>query len=585
MNIIHLFKIRSALLFTAALLILAPFCCNEALAISASHISAIAAYDGTYKKETGLPMKIVIEEHEGKHIEGEIEITGGLIKYSAAVNLEPYSIYEKWIITYPSGTSNLMMQFTTKDGFSFNKEIQTSQFISKKMLTLHITKEKGRMPYSTSGLNNEEVFIEVTPGELWDIWKGYEAADHVLLDADAVEAMTVNQLRALKRYLHFGGSLYIGGSIYPEIYGQDFFLDILSININGIKTLAQDSLYPGSPYAEVLSLEATNRRALFKRTDGFTISAEERKGIGRVSILSFDPADKAFQPFLSLIGGLWQSYDWQKRALLIPADTSNEKRGRLFISIVKWETGYLISLALIGFLWKKRYGRFLWPVLFILVAAASLASLGMMNSKNRLYGTSVINISPDEEDAFIQSKLRITPVRYKELNAEFQEGYIYPVTTNAAADKIKISDTGHSNIITAGLMMMEQKDFIWERFKKIERFLEADLEVYKDEVNGEIKNISAYSLIDPYIYMNGRFFLLPSIEAGDKISVNIKYEETDYLPYPEGRQWISKYIQANEEGGASQGIKIVGLYEMPLLKATESGLFVEKEDVFLLYHM
>ncbi|MBI4827139.1 MAG: hypothetical protein HY807_12090 [Nitrospirae bacterium] len=516
MDPISLSKIRRAVFFIIALLVLSLFCINNVPALSSSRITVTSAFDGLYIKGKGLPLKIVIENAEDKAVEGDIKITGGLMEYDITVRLEPYSTYEKWILAHPAAGSGLMLQFTAHDGFTFKKDIKTSQFISRKRLALHISKERGKLPSLNSAFNNEDTFSQVTPAELWDIWKGYESADYVLLDADAVEFMTAAQLTALKGYALSGGSLYIGESIYPEIYKQDFFQEIL--------------------------------------------------------------------PYVMPQNGLRISHAGQNRAMHIPAESPSEEVKSLFLNVVKWNTGHLVLLALAGFAWNKRYRRFILPLICILVVTASLASMGMLNGKNRLRGNSVINIS-NGEDAFLQSRMSLISVRNTAMSAEFQGGFIYPADIDANAVKTGVYENGLIKKITADLMMFGHKDIIWERFEKLKTPLNADLKVYAEGIQGKIENLSDYRLKEAFIYINERFFSLPSIEAGSTISVDIIVEKDKYLPYPEGRQWISRYILNNEEGAASQGMKIVGLWERPLLQSNDSGLLVEKEETFLLYHL
>ncbi|MBI4844435.1 MAG: hypothetical protein HY809_08960 [Nitrospirae bacterium] len=502
-----------AVFFMMVLQILSLLCSANVNALSTSDISITPALNGLYVKGRGVPLKLTIENTEGNPVEGDIRITGGLMEYGIAVRLEPHSGYEKWIIAYPAAGSGLMMRFIGRDGVTFNKEVKTSQFISKKRLAINIAKDRDIS--SDSAFNAEDAVSKISPQELWDIWKGYEGADYVLLDADAVELMTAPQLKALKEYALSGGSLYIGESRYPEIYRQKFFQEIL-------------------PYAM--------------------------------------PHD-----------GLRISHDGKKRAMHIPAGSSAEERGKLFRNVMKWNTAYLILLAVAGFACNKKFRKFLWPLLSILVVITSLASMGMLNGRNRARGVSVVNIRNDK-DAFIQSRLNLLSVTNAAMSAEFEGGFIYPADNNGK-DIIKISETGNTQKITSDMMMLGHRDVIWERFENINAPLNADLNISPEGINGSIENLSAHRLKNVFILMNGRFFSLPQIEPGQKISVNILYEKDNGFIYPEGRLWIREYIRSDEEGSASHGMKIAGIWEKPLLKSLENGLSVDREETYLLYHM
>ena len=156
-----------------------------------------------------------------------------------------------------------------------------------------------------------------------------------------------------------------------------------------------------------------------------------------------------------------------------------------------------------------------------------MASLGVLNGENRLKGTNVINIS-HEEDAFLQSGLSVMSARGGNVTAEFHGGFLNPVPVDGSPsiDEISLSEKGTKKI-SAGLQLLNYKNILWERFEKHEAVLEVNLEVHPDKVKGYIKNLSAYSLKDPYVLIKGRFFPLPPLKGGHQISVEIMFEKNN----------------------------------------------------------
>lgn len=586
MNFFRFPRIKSVIIFTVTLLVLLLFCCKESHASTSVYVSAKPGFDGQFRKGKGLPLKIVLENRESKTIKGHLRITGGIIEYIIPVHVKPYSKNGKWIFVYPRVGNNLLLQFSSEEGFTFHKEVHTVPFISRKGLAVYISNERGKLKSFSSALPKGNRFFEVTPQDLWNIWKGYEQTDYVLLDADAVELMTRSQLKALKRYVLSGGTLYITGSPYPEIYKQKFFQNLLPVRINGLKKFRPGSLYPNSPFTRVLSLQAMNQKAVLQTVKDFLFSAEGKKGLGRVLLLSFDPADKAFHPLIMHQDSLWKSHRNENISIHIPAGNWTKEIRELFLNIVKWNTGYLLFLVSIGFIGRKEYRKILWSLMGIFFLICSLASLGMLNGENQLQGTNVINISP-EEDAFLQSKLSVMSARDAQVNAEFHGNFFYPVPVDGqrGAHEIRLFEKGLTRKITANIKMLDYKNFLWERFEKLEAVMDINLEVYPDKIKGDIKNLSKYSLKNPFIWMKGRFFPLPTIQGGHQIPVEIRFGKDNSVPYPEGRQWIRSYIQENEVRGSFQGLKIIGLWEKPVLKLRDSSLLIQEEKTVLVYHM
>ena len=105
----------------------------------------------------------------------------------------------KWIFVYPKAGSSLMLNFSSEEGFVFQTEVRTLPLISRMGIAVYISRDRGKLRSFGSVLYKGNLFIEVTPRNLWNIWKGYDQTDFVLLDADAVELMTPSQLKALKR--------------------------------------------------------------------------------------------------------------------------------------------------------------------------------------------------------------------------------------------------------------------------------------------------------------------------------------------------------------------------------------------------
>jgi hypothetical protein len=275
----------------------------------------------------------------------------------------------------------------------------------------------------------------------------------------------------------------------------------------------------------------------------------------------------------------------KNKLTFIPESVWTKEIRALFLNIVKWNAGYLLLLSLTVFTVKKGARKTLWSLTGILFLISSLASIGTLNGKNRLKGTHVINIS-NGEDAFLQSGLSIISARGGHVSTELQGGFLDPVTIygKPAAKKITLTEKGAKKI-TANMEFLNYNNFLWERFEKPETVLEVNLKVYPDKVKGYISNLSKYELTDPFVMIRGRFFPLPPIAGGKQIPVEIIFGKDDSMLYPEGLQWIRSYIRSNKVSGDLQSLKVLGLWEKPILTLKEDSLSMQEEKTVLLFHM
>lgn len=576
-------KVRRVIIFEVAFFILLILACAEVSARPPVDISAVPGYEGFYKKGSGLPVKIVLKNREGRAVAGSLRISGGITELRKPVTLKPYSGTTDWVFMYPKPGSIVSLQFITEENMTFQKEVALSPFIGIQPIAVHISSEKGTLEHTGLSAILRTRIIDVTPEDLWNYWKGYEQSDFVIFDAGTVELISASQLRALQRYVLSGGVLYVYGRPYPEMYKHEFFKDILPAAIDGINVIVPDALYPGSPYIQVLSSNQDGQRAVSHSVNGYTLWTEGKRGLGRVVLLNFDLADNAFQPLMTDLDNVWHRGRKHQISSTVPEADLLKDIDKLVLNLVTVNGLYLFLLVPIGFIGRAGYRKIFWALLSVCITISMLSSLGVLNSKNRLYGLNVVNIFPEEKEAFVFSELQVVSTKKARMRVHFQhdDSSPFPMVRSSSIPGLIISDKG----IEADMNMLVHGSFTWERFKKPDPVLAVDLRMSGQNLKGRIENVSGHMLGSPYIVVNGRFYPLSSLEEGDVIPVDLHLQNDNSYPGPEGQTWIKRLVQDTGEAAGFRSVKIIALLDKPVLGFIRNNAFTHREKTLLVYHM
>jgi len=568
------------------LFVLLLLLCSQARASSPVYIAAEPAFDGMYSKGKGLPVRIILENRKGDIVKGTVHIAGGTMKYSIPVILMPYSMQKKWIVFHPQTGNNMHLNFASEKDLTLQQEVHLIPYIGKKDVVVYISKEKGNIHSLSPDFIGKSRVTEVTPQGLWNIWNGYEQADYVLLDADAVEFMMLSQLNALKRYVLSGGVLYISGKSYTGVYNHDFFKELLPVKINGLVNVRGDFFYPSSPPLKILSLKATDRLSYLHKIEDSAITAGGKKGDGRVILLSFDPADKAFHPFLAEHDIFSERHDRITASPPFPgADWSEEIRG-FYMDYVKWNAAYLLCFIPLGFVGKKGMRKILLLFVVLLFITSLLSSTGILNGRNQLKGMTVLRAYHNEKDVFIRSELSLLSTKNTSISAEFKGGYLYPLANDRFSGNHEIIFHEKDNKkLTAHLGMLGYEKIKWNRFEELDDILNVSLIIHNGRINGDIKNLSKHALNSLLIGMNGNFSPLPPIKGGELINVAINIGEDALEHNTEKYKWMNDLVNLGAEMEVFQKLVIVGVWEKPVLKLDSRNLITSENNTVLIYSM
>lgn len=585
-NCINSIKGRRVISVKMALFVFFLFWCQNSYALSPPSLDAKAGFDGLYKKGSGSPFDIVLENQNGEAVSGLLRISGGAMGYSMPVQIMPYSQWREWIFVSPEIGNNVLVQFIGEHDVTLRKEIPVIPSVREEEFGVYITKETGRLHSIGAGLSGKDRVFELTPHNLWNMREGYEQADFVLLDAGAAEFMTTAQLEALKQYVLSGGVLYITGRPYPDLYKKEFFRKVLPVVIDGMTTLTPGFLHPGSPSVHIISLKARGGNIVFHTIKNIPLWAEGKKGLGRVIVLSFDPADRSFRTVMAQLNNFMGDRKKTHSEFRIPDESWDKEIRGLYLKLVTWNAGYVLCLLPLGFMGKRGYNKLFWVSLVLIFTTTSLASLGIFNGKNRLRGVTILNVYPEEKNAYIQSGLNILSTGNDKVKAALRGNYFYPAGSDNLTGRHEIMIfPGGINQFSTNMGMLDHGQFIWERFEELENILELNLEVQTDRIKGTMANSSKYTLKNPFLWMNGRFFPLPSMSGGQHISIEINFVDDKFQNVLEEYQWIAELNQYNEKRGVFQDLKIIGEWEKPVLKFDDSNLIIQKEKNILIYNM
>jgi hypothetical protein len=576
-------KVRRIIIFDVAVFIVLVLACAEVSARPPVDISAVPGYEGFYKKGSGLPVKIVLKNRDGRAVAGSLRISGGITELYKPVTLKPYSGTTDWVFLYPKPGSIVSLQFITEENMAIRKEVALSPLIGIQHIAVHISREKGTLEHTGLGALLKTRIIDVTPEDLWSNWKGYEQSDFVIFDAGTVELISARQLKALQRYVLSGGVLYVYGRPYPEMYKHEFFKNILPVTIDGINVIVPDALYPGSPNIQVLSSNQDGQRAVSHSVNGYTLWTERKRGLGRVVLLTFDLADNAFQPLMTDFNNFWSRGRKHQISFILPEADLREDIDTLVLNLVTVNGLYLFLLVPIGFMGRAGYRKIFWALLSVCITISMLSSSGVLNGKNRLYGLNVVNIFPEEKEAFVSSELQAVSTKKGEMRVHFlyDDSSPFPAVRSSRIPGLTISDKG----IEADMNMLGHGSFTWEGFTVPDPVLAVDLRMSGQRLKGRIQNISGHMLGNPYIVVNGRFYPLSSLEEGDVIPVDLHLQNDNSYPGPEGQSWIKSLVQDTGEAAGFRSVKIVAILEKPVLNFIRNNSFTHREKTLLVYHM
>ncbi|MFQ5456487.1 MAG: hypothetical protein ACE5EA_09860, partial [Nitrospirota bacterium] len=321
--------------------------------------------------------------------------------------------------------------------------------------------------------------------------------------------------------------------------------------------------------------------------------SERKLGVGDIILLSFDPADRTFHPWIKKGNSLGMAYTEiekyrgrKKRITHFPEKIWSKEIHNIFLNMVRWNICYLILFIPIGLLGIKGHRRTFWLTTVIWVLIGSLSATGSLNGKNLLRGVTVLNIYQGEKEAFLQSRVDLLSTQNRiDTSIKVDDFYLYPLEGINGNYEIKLlgRDSIQNFMVYSG--MLEHRTFALERFETFDNILNFELKVYNDNIiRGRLQNLSQHRLINPFIWINGRSFPMPSIESGEKISVQIENKEGNPIPYQATSRWLKEYLNHNRiKNGHSLDIKIVGYWERPFLEGIGSDISIEEETTIIIY--
>jgi len=481
MSLVHLYRICRLILFWSAFLTTFISYCKDVPASESVHLSIEPGFEGQYKKGGTVPVKVILENKAGETVNGEIKVLGGKIEYTFPVRLPPYSRKMEWISVHLEDISPFILFYSDK-GIYLRKEVPLRHSIQNKGFVVYISHDHGRLHSLKKVIGESYQLFRVGPYDLWDFWEGYEQADFVLLDASVSEVMNGAQWVALKRYVLAGGILYVAGGTNHDFYTY-------------------------TPLKELLQppLRTDEQGNLLHKVKGVPFWSEKRVGMGHMFLLSFDSADEDFHPWMKrqneIIVRHAQERDSSRLDILsrIPVNSWSKESNSILLNLIKWNMGYLLLLIPLGFLGILGKRKFFWIGFAILLLAGSFSSLGMLNGKNRLKGTTLITIYHGEEESLLQSRLSVLPVRGKKVYAKFDP----------------------KQILSFDSAMLGYKSFAWDRFEKLGPVLDVNLRAQHGKIKGIIKNLSEYPIENPSILVDGLFSPLQPIKGGEEVSIEI----------------------------------------------------------------
>lgn len=269
-------------------------------------LSARAGYDGYYKSEFWLPIRVIVT-NDGPLIEGHLQVISGSssgndqVIYRSSISSPTSSIKAQTLYVHiPSFADEFTVELVDESG-QIVESTQTNRLsglADDALLYAVVTGEPGRLEYLetiTAG-RSEAAVAYLGLAEIPDVAAALNAVDVVIFHGIDTGRLTAGQREALESWLDTGGQMVVtGGPAWQETTAG--LEELLPVTISGVKTvdnipvlLDYGKLAFRDPGPYLVTDNSLRNGEILLHQDGTPLLARQGHGRGSVFFLALDPS-------------------------------------------------------------------------------------------------------------------------------------------------------------------------------------------------------------------------------------------------------------------------------------------------------